>query len=85
MDYRFGPEGFPPRLRGDCGAGQGPIARRANSSADLIWRRYGHVFEEARLAPNVSMVEAIETARAKLEEAGLRPGCAESNVRIMRA
>jgi hypothetical protein len=40
---------------------------------------------EARLAGDVSMVEAIEAARAELERAAARPLCAEASVRVRRA
>ena len=51
--------------------GRSPLlvaAAMGHASGELIWRRYGHVFEEARLAAGASMVEAIEAARAELKE-----------------
>ena len=45
----------------------------------------GHVFDEARLAPPVGMVEAIETARAELEARGVYPICTRHPVRVLRA
>ena len=38
-------------------------AALGHASGELVWRRYAHVFDEARLAPSVPMVEAIEVAR----------------------
>jgi integrase len=56
--------------------GRSPLlvaAALGHSSAELVWRRYAHVFDEARLAPNVPMVEAIEAARASVDLSGVRP------------
>ena len=66
--------------------GRSPLlvsAALGHASGELVWRRYAHVFEEARLAPEVGMVDAIEQARAELERAGLRPGCAQGAVRVL--
>jgi integrase len=68
--------------------GRSPLlvsAALGHASGELVWRRYAHVFEEARLAPSVAMVDAIEAARAELERAGLRPGCSQGAVRALRS
>ena len=46
--------------------GRSPLlvsAALGHASGELVWRRYGHVFAEARLASMSSMVLAIEEAR----------------------
>jgi hypothetical protein len=58
---------------------------RHPAGGELVWRRYAHVFDEARLAPAVGMVDAIEAARAQLAHAGLRPACSQAPVRVLRA
>ena len=62
----------------DPGCSASPTA-----TGERVWRSYAHLFEEARLAPDVAMVDAIEQARAELERAGLRPGCAQGAVRVL--
>jgi integrase len=50
--------------------GRNPLlvaAAMGHSSAQLIWKSYGHVFEAARLAPAVPMVDAILAARSGAE------------------
>ena len=42
-------------------------AALGHSTGELVWKRYAHVFGEARLAPNVSMVDAVYAARATAE------------------
>ena len=47
--------------------GRNPLlvaAAMGHASGELVWRRYGHVFEAAGLAPNVPMADAAEAARA---------------------
>lgn len=56
-----------------------------HSTAELVWRRYGHVFEEARLAAGPSMVASIEAARAECERSGVRPACAQAPPRVLRS
>jgi integrase len=68
--------------------GRSPLlvaAALGHAGGELVWRRYAHVFEEARLAPGAGMVESIEAARADLERSGLRPACAQGPVRVLRA
>ena len=68
--------------------GRSPLlvaAALGHAGGELVWRRYAHVLDEARLAPAVGMVEAIEQARAECERAGLRPGCSQAPVRVLRA
>lgn len=68
--------------------GRSPLlvaAAMGHASGELVWRRYGHVFDTARLAPAVAMVEAIETARAKLDRGGVRRLFATDDVRVLRA
>jgi integrase len=68
--------------------GRSPLlvaAALGHASGELVWRRYGHVFEEARLAPDASMVDAVEAARAELERSGVHPVCTEAPVRVLRA
>ena len=48
-------------------------AALGHASGELVWRRYAHVFDEARLAPSVPMVEAIEVARVAVGASGVRP------------
>ena len=48
-------------------------AALGHATGELVWRRYAHLFEEARLAPNVAMVDAIEAARASVGASGIRP------------
>jgi hypothetical protein len=53
--------------------GRSPLlvaAAMGHSSAELIWRRYSHVFEAARLEPARQMVPAIWAAREELAVAG---------------
>jgi integrase len=55
--------------------GRSPLlvsAALGHASGELVWRRYAHVFEEARLAPSVAMVDAIEAARAEILPAAPR-------------
>jgi hypothetical protein len=49
--------------------GRSPLlvaAALGHSTGELVWKRYGHVFGEARLAPAVSMVAAVQDARASI-------------------
>ena len=49
--------------------GRNPLlvaAAMGHSSGQLIWSTYGHLFEDARLAPSTPMVEAIDAARQEL-------------------
>lgn len=53
--------------------GRNPLlvaAAMGHSSGQLIWTTYGHVFEDARLAPATPMVEAINAARQELHRVG---------------
>ena len=59
-------------------------AALGHSTGERVWRRYVHLFEEARLAPNVAMVEAIETARASVGVSGVRPLFAQDPSRGLR-
>ena len=45
-----------------------------HSSGQLIWSTYGHIFEDARLAPATPMVEAIDAARRELHRSCTAPG-----------
>jgi integrase len=68
--------------------GRSPLlvaAALGHGGGELVWRRYAYVFDEARLAPTVAMVDAIEAARVQLERAGLRPACSQAPVRVLRA
>ena len=60
-------------------------AALGHASATTTLDHYAHVFDEARLAPAVGMVEAIETARAELEARGVYPMCTRHPVRVLRA
>jgi hypothetical protein len=61
-------------------------AALGHASGELVWRRYAHLFDEARHhSEPFSMVGAMETARAKLERSGLRASCAQGTVRVLRA
>jgi hypothetical protein len=44
-----------------------------HSSGQLIWSTYGHLFEDARLAPAASMVAAIDAARQELHRSCTAP------------
>ena len=48
-------------------------AALGHASATTTLDHYAHVFDEARLAPALGMVEALETARAELEARGVSP------------
>jgi integrase len=68
--------------------GRSPLlvaAAMGHASGQLIWTTYGHVFEHARLAPNVSMVDAIEQARTDLRADDVPRMCHATNVRVLRA
>jgi hypothetical protein len=60
-------------------------AALGHSTGELVWRRYAHVYDQARHQPQAPMVESIQAARAELERAGVRPVCAEYAVRVLRA
>ena len=60
-------------------------AMMGHASGELIWRRYGHVFDEARLAPSVGMVDAIRTARHALQVAHAGPKRDKGSVRVLHA
>jgi integrase len=56
--------------------GRNPLlvaAAMGHSSGQLIWSTYGHVFEDARLAPATPMVEAIDAARQELHRSCTAP------------
>jgi hypothetical protein len=58
-------------------AGRSPLlvsAAVGHASGETTWRRDPHVFDEARRAPDVSMVDAIEAARAGSCRRELRRG-----------
>jgi integrase len=68
--------------------GRSPLlvaAAMGHASGELVWRRYGHLFDAARLAPAVSMVDAIEAARAELRRSGVRRMFAGDGVRVLRS
>ena len=68
--------------------GRNPLlvsAALGHASGELVWRRYGHVFDAARLAPTLSMVEAIEHAREDLRRSGVRSECDTASVRVLRS
>ena len=49
--------------------GRSPLlvsATLGHASGELVWRRYGHVFAEARLASMTGMVLSIERARTRI-------------------
>ncbi|MEZ0284412.1 MAG: tyrosine-type recombinase/integrase [Thermoleophilia bacterium] len=60
-------------------------AALGHASATTTLDHYAHVFDEARLAPAVGMVEAIEAARTDLERRGVYPMCTRHPVRVLRA
>lgn len=60
-------------------------AALGHASATTTLDHYAHVFDEARLAPAVGMVEAIEAARADLERRGVYPMCTQHPVRVLRS
>ncbi len=56
--------------------GRSPLlvaAAMGHASGELVWRTYGHVFDEARLGTAVPMVVAIEEAREELRGGYARP------------
>ena len=56
--------------------GRNPLlvaAAMGHSSGQLIWSTYGHLFEDARLAPATPMVEAIDAARRELHRSCTEP------------
>jgi hypothetical protein len=60
-------------------------AAMGHASGQLIWTTYGHVFVHARLAPNASMVDAIEQACTDLRAEDVPRMCHATNVRVLRA
>ena len=60
-------------------------AMMGHSSDELIWRRYGHLFDESRLAAPVGMVDAIHTARAGLAARGAGTKRDGADIRVLRA
>ena len=58
------------------------VAAAMGSSAQTIHKHYEHLFDEARLATRVSMVDAIREARGAQ---CVRDVCAPTSVRIIRA
>ena len=68
--------------------GRSPLmvaAMMGHASGELIWRRYGHVFDEARLASSVGMVDAIQAARKELEGSGTGRKRDAAMVRVLHA
>ena len=64
--------------------GRNPLlvaAAMGHSSGQLIWSTYGHLFEDARLAPSIPMVEAIDAARRELHRSCTAP--AERQLRLV--
>ena len=67
--------------------GRSPLmvaAMMGHASGELIWRRYGHVFDEA-LASSVGMVDAIQAARKELEGSGTGRKRDAAMVRVLHA
>jgi integrase len=60
-------------------------AALGHSSGDTTLRHYAHVFDEARLASGVGMVEAITAARDDLARKGLHNPCTTGVVRRLRS
>jgi hypothetical protein len=60
-------------------------AALGHSSGDTTLRHYAHVFDEARLASGVGMVDAIRAARADLAGKGLHNRCTTGVVRPLRS
>lgn len=68
--------------------GRNPLlvsAALGHASGELVWRRYAHVFDAARLAAAVSMDAAIEDARDELRRSGVRWMCDPVGVRVLRS
>jgi len=55
-----------------------------HSSATTTLDHYAHVFDETRLAPMASMVDAIEAARAEVANGSVRPMFAEGANGVLR-
>ena len=60
-------------------------AALGHASPTTTLNHYAHVFDEARLATGVPMIEAVETARALLEARGVYPVCTSDPVRALRS
>jgi len=60
-------------------------AALGHASPTTTLNHYAHVFDEARLATGVPMIEAVETARALLEARGVYPVCSSDPVRALRS
>ena len=59
-------------------------AALGQASATTALNHYAHVFDHARLATAVPMVDAIRAARAEIAAAGLPSACLEHPVRVLR-